>query len=147
MVLMTRSASSLESPRLRWAALLLLVAAYLHGGMVKLIDFEAAVAEMHHFGLEPAVPVAAATIALELGASVMILSGRLRWLGALALALFTLAATFIANRFWMAAAAERFMMTNAFFEHVGLAGALLLVAWCDWREAVCGTDADVGERR
>jgi uncharacterized membrane protein YphA (DoxX/SURF4 family) len=37
---------------------------------------------------------------LELGASVLILSGRMRWLGALALAGFTLLATLLALRFW-----------------------------------------------
>jgi hypothetical protein len=31
---------------------------------------------------------------------------------------------------------ERFMLENAFFEHLGLAGGLLLVAWIDWQEIV-----------
>jgi hypothetical protein len=29
---------------------------------------------------------------------------------------------------------ERFMAANAFYEHLGLAGGLLLVAWLDLRE-------------
>jgi uncharacterized membrane protein YphA (DoxX/SURF4 family) len=118
---------------LRWAALLLLCAAYLQGGLVKLVDFSGAVAEMQHFGLAPAAPIAAATIALELGASAMILLGLWRWLGALALAAFTLAATFLANRFWQAPPDAQFMMANAFFEHLGLIGGFLLVAWEDLR--------------
>lgn len=118
---------------LRWAALLLLCAAYLQGGLVKLVDFSGAVAEMQHFGLAPAAPIAAATIALELGASAMILLGLWRWLGALALAAFTLAATFLANRFWHAPPDAQFMMANAFFEHMGLIGGFLLVAWEDLR--------------
>ena len=74
-------------------------------------------------------------IALELAASAMILSGRLRWLGALALAVFTLAATGLALRYWeMPVGQERFMAANAFYEHLGLAGGLLLVAWLDLRE-------------
>lgn len=119
-----------------WAhrlALLLLCAAYLQGGLFKLADFPGAVAEMQHFGLGPAVPLAVATIALELLASVMVISGRLRWLGALALAAFTLAASLVANRFWSAPAEARFMLTNAFFEHLGLVGGFLLVAWHDLR--------------
>jgi len=52
-------------------------------------------------------------------------------LGALLLAAFTLAATFVANRFWDAPAPERFAMANAFFEHLGLVGGFVLVAWYD----------------
>ncbi|WP_348753095.1 DoxX family protein [uncultured Aquincola sp.] len=116
---------------LRWLALLLLCAAYLQGGLQKAWDFPGAIAEMNHFGLAPAGPMALAVIVLELGASALILSGRLRWLGALALAAFTLAATFVALRFWTLSGQERFMATNAFFEHLGLAGGFLLVAWHD----------------
>ncbi len=119
---------------LRWIALLLLVAAYVQGGIDKALDFAGAVGEMRHFGLAPAAPLACATIALELGASLLILAGRLRWLGALALAAFTLAANFIANRYWSAPAADRFMLENGFFEHLGLVGGFLLVAWVDLRE-------------
>ncbi|ESJ04015.1 DoxX protein [Cupriavidus sp. HPC(L)] len=118
---------------MRWIALLLLCAAYLQGGLVKLFDFPGAVAEMQHFGLSPAVPMAVATIAFELVAAAMILTGIGRWLGALALAAFTLAATFLANRFWSAPPEAQFMMANAFFEHLGLVGGFLLVAWHDWR--------------
>ncbi len=88
-------------------ALLALCSAYLVGGITKLLDFSAAVAEMAHFGLAPAAPLAAATIALELGASLL------------------------ANRFWLLAGADRFMAKNAFFEHLGLAGAFLLIALYD----------------
>lgn len=118
---------------LHWIALLLLCAAYLQGGLVKAFDFPGAVAEMRHFGLSPAVPMAAATVALELAASAMILLGIWRWLGALALAAFTVAATLVANRFWSAPPEAQFMLANAFFEHLGLAGGLLLVALHDLR--------------
>ena len=118
---------------LHWVALLLLCAAYLQGGLVKLVNFSGAVAEMQHFGLSPAAPMAAATIALELGASAMILLGLWRWLGALALAGLTLAATFMANSFWSAPPDAQFAMANAFFEHLGLVGGFLLVAWDDLR--------------
>jgi uncharacterized membrane protein YphA (DoxX/SURF4 family) len=118
---------------LRWIALLCLCAAYLQGGLVKLTDFNGAIAEMHHFGMAPAVPLAVAVIALELGASLMILTGFGRWLGALALAGFTVLATFTANRFWAAPPEAQFMLANAFFEHIGLIGGFLLVAWEDLR--------------
>lgn len=63
----------------------------------------------------------------------MILLGLWRWLGALALAAFTLAATFLALRFWSAPPEVRVMTANAFFEHLGLVGGFLLVAWHDLR--------------
>ena len=118
----------------RWIALLLLVSAYLQGGFEKLLGFPGAVAEMRHFGLQPATPLAIATILLELGASLLVLSGRLRWLGAIALAAFTLAATFLANAFWSSPSSERMMLENAFFEHLGLVGGFVIVAWIDLTE-------------
>lgn len=114
-----------------WCCLLLLCCAYLQGGLQKAADFPAAVAEMRHFGLAPAGPVALLAIAGELCASLLILTGRLRWAGALYLALFTFAANFIANRFWQLEGMARTMSTNAFFEHLGLVGAFLIVAWTD----------------
>jgi uncharacterized membrane protein YphA (DoxX/SURF4 family) len=119
------------APLVRWLALLGLCAAYLQGGLNKAIDFPAAIAEMNHFGLSPAAPLAIAVIVLELGASVLILTGFYRWLGALALAGFTLFATFVALRFWEMAPPERFMAANSFFEHLGLVGGFVLVAWHD----------------
>ena len=120
------------SAAIRFLAYLGLCAAYLQGGLVKLTDFPGALREMAHFGLSPAPVYAVLVIALELIASAMILTGRLRWLGAAALALFTLAATGMALRFWeLPVGQERFMAANAFFEHLGLAGGFLLVAWLD----------------
>ena len=123
------------SPAIRWIALLLLCAAYLQGGLQKAFDFPGAMAEMNHFGLSPAAPLPVGGIVLELGAAALILTGRLRWLGALALGGFTLMATFVALRFWeMPAGHERFMAANSFFEHLGLVGGFLLVAWHDLKE-------------
>lgn len=116
---------------LRWIALLLICAAYVQGGLTKAWYFAGAIAEMQHFGLQPAAPMAVAVIVVELGAVLLILSGYRRWLGALVLAAFTVAATFVANRFWEAPASERAMMTNTFFEHLGLVGAFVLIAWHD----------------
>lgn len=129
---LAQAARLLLSPRpVRAFALLALTSAYLQGGLTKVLDFPSAVAEMTHFGLAPAAPLAAAVIALEIIAPIMVLSGLLRWAGALALAAFTVAASLLANRFWGMAGAERFAAANAFFEHLGLAGAFVLVAWYD----------------
>ena len=130
-------------PAIRFIALLGLCAAYLQGGLVKLVDVAGAVAEAQHFGLPFAPAIAGATIATELVGSALVLSGVYRWLGALGLAGFTLMATFVANRFWEIPQPERFMVENAFFEHLGLVGAFLLVAWYDLRQQYANP---IGER-
>jgi uncharacterized membrane protein YphA (DoxX/SURF4 family) len=44
-------------------------------------------------------------------------------------------ATGLALRFWeLPIGQERFMAANAFFEHLGLIGGFLLVAWLDLHE-------------
>lgn len=102
---------------------------------MKIFDFPGALAEMEHFGLQPAPFFAIGVIVFELSMSALILTGIYRWAAALALAVFTLAATFIALRFWeLPSGMERAMAMNGFFEHVGLVGAFTLVAWNDLRE-------------
>lgn len=129
----------LRAPWVRWAGLLLLCSAYLQGGIDKLADFGGAVAEMQHFGVSPPAPMAAVVIGGEIGASLLILAGFYRWLGAGYLAVFTLMATFMANRFWEMAGPERFAAANGFFEHLGLVGAFVLVAWYDIQKGSDGT--------
>ncbi|MFT4021126.1 MAG: DoxX family protein [Acinetobacter sp.] len=120
-----------------------LCAAYLQGGLNKLFDFSAAIAEMTHFGLAPAPFFAVIVIILELGASILIIFGVLRWLGALALAGFTFMATFIALRFWeMPVGPERFAAANSFFEHLGLVGGFLLVIWYDLKSKLDNSTHD-----
>jgi uncharacterized membrane protein YphA (DoxX/SURF4 family) len=121
-------APALSTPALRWVAMLFLCSAYLQGGLTKAFDFGAAIAEMKQFGLKPAVPLAIAVIVLEVGASLLILSGFFRWAGALMLGGFTLFATVLANRFWDTPLPRRYATEIAFFEHLGLVGGFLLVA-------------------
>jgi uncharacterized membrane protein YphA (DoxX/SURF4 family) len=118
-------------PWVHWLALLCLCAAYLQGAFDKVRDFPGAVAEMAQAGLAPAAPFAVAVILLEIGGSLLILTGFQRWLGALSLAAFTLMANALSGRFWRVARTERRQAANAFFEHWGLVGGLLLVAWLD----------------
>ncbi len=92
--------SLVATPPVHFIAQLGLCAAYIQGGLDKLLDFNAAIAEAQHFGLPFATASACATIVTELAGSALILTGVYRWLGALWLAGFTLIATFVANRFW-----------------------------------------------
>lgn len=125
-------AEIVAAPVTRTVALLALCSAYIQGPLTKIFDFPGAIAEMNHFGLQPAAAFAVFVIIFEFTASAMVVSGVLRWAGALALSGFTLLATFIALRFWeMAPGMDRMMATNAFFEHLGLAGAFVIVAAID----------------
>ena len=118
--------------RWRWTGLfarLLLVGAYLLGGIVKATNWPAAVAEQAHFGMSPPALWAALTIAVEIVGPLLVLSGRLVWLGAGMLGVFTVLAAITANAFWaMPPGPDRFMATNAFFEHLGLVGGFILAA-------------------
>ncbi|NMN05339.1 DoxX family protein [Novosphingobium rhizosphaerae] len=118
----------LDWPPTWFVARLLLVGAYLVGGLAKLADWPGAVAEQAHFGMHPPALWAGITIAVELLGPALILAGRLVWLGAGMLGVFTVLAACTANAFWTMQGAERFAATNAFFEHLGLAGGFVLAA-------------------
>lgn len=118
---------------LTWAwtwrsARLALVSAFLIGGVTKLSDFTAAIAEQEHFGLYPGWLWAALAILVELGGSALVVLGRLVWLGAGGLGVLTAVAMLTANDFWNMAGHERFMALNAFFEHLGIIAGLVLVS-------------------
>lgn len=118
----------LDWPPTWFLARMLLVGAYLVGGFVKLSDWDAAVAEQAHFGMTPPAIWAALTIFVELVGPFLILIGRLVWLSAGMLGVFTMLAAFVANNFWTMQGHQRFLATNAFFEHVGLVGGFILAA-------------------
>jgi uncharacterized membrane protein YphA (DoxX/SURF4 family) len=105
-----------------------LVSAFIIGGMTKLSDFTAAIAEQEHFGLYPGWLWAALAITVELGGSLLVISGRFVWLGAGGLGVLTAVAMATANSFWSMAGQERFMELNAYFEHLGLIAGLVLVS-------------------
>jgi len=72
----------LDWPPTWFLARLLLVGAYLVGAIVKLLDWDAAVAEQVHFGMSPPALWAGLTIIVELVGPALILNGRFVWLGA-----------------------------------------------------------------
>jgi len=123
---------AVTAPATRTIVLLGLCAAYIQGALTKIFDFNSAIAEMEHFALHPAAIFTIAVVIFELTTSAMVVSGWMRWVGALALAGFTILATFVALRFWeLPAGMHRAMATNAFFEHLGLASAFVIVAAID----------------
>lgn len=98
-------------------------------GLTKLLDWPGAVAEMQHFGLKPAAFFAALTIGVQLVGSALIVSGsRWAWLGAGALATFTLGTIPLAHRFWemdgMVAMLEKALVQD----HISVIGGLAVAA-------------------
>jgi len=67
-------------------------------------------------------------IVLEFGGSLLVVTGRLVWLGASGLGVLTFVAMLVANDFWSMAGQDRFMALNAFLEHLGLIAGLVLVS-------------------
>lgn len=108
------------APRLLIAGICL---PFLFSGVAKLLDFSGAVAEFSTFFAQPAL-FAALTIALQLAAPVVAIAlpGKAAVLAALALALFTVAATVLAHSHQL----------TIFIEHLSIAFALAFVAWWNW---------------
>jgi uncharacterized membrane protein YphA (DoxX/SURF4 family) len=129
--------SSADTPRpiatilaLQWvwpAVRVALVSAFVIGGFAKVLDFAGAIAEQEHFGLRPGWLWAALAIAVEIGGSALVITGRWVWLGAGGLGVLTAVAMLAANNFWALSGHDRFMALNAFFEHLGLIAGLVLV--------------------
>jgi uncharacterized membrane protein YphA (DoxX/SURF4 family) len=110
------------------AARIALTGRYVLGGLTKLFDYPAAVAEMMRFGLSPGWLWATLSILVELGCSALVISGYLVWLGAGGLGVLTVIAMLVANNFWAAPAGAPLHVADDFFEHLGLIAGFVLVA-------------------
>lgn len=122
-------AALLQAPVFGPVARAVLTTPYWFAGLYKLTHWPDALGEAAHFGLRPAGLVVAATIAVQLGGSALLIAGRLSWLAAGALGVFTALATLIAHPYWTVAdPAERFHALNTFLEHIGLIGGFMVAA-------------------
>ncbi len=119
----------LDAPGVALIARLLLTAPFWISGLLKILDFSAALAEAAHFGLQPALPVAVIVILVQIGGSVSVVMLRWAWLGAGALGVFTAAANGVGHAFWtLTDPMARFHDMNAFLANLGLIGGLFLAA-------------------
>ncbi len=98
-------------------------------GLAKLIDFNAGVAEMSFFGLEPASLFNIAVIVTQLGGSALVIANRWTWLGAGALAVFTVLTIPIAHTFWTMQEPLKTLEFYVVMEHITVIGGLMVVAW------------------
>ncbi|WP_394788733.1 DoxX family protein [Rhodoferax sp.] len=107
---------------------------FVFSGASKLCRPSRAVAEVSELGLPFPVAMAWLTIAVQLGGSgaAILGHGSIAALGALALAGFTLLATWMAHAFWKAPAGLRAQQANLFMEHLSIVSALVFVAWWKW---------------
>ena len=122
-------ASILDNDWFGYVARSLLTFMFWMSGLAKLFDFPGGVAEMSHFGLEPAVLFNVATIVLQLGGSALIILNRWTWLGAGALAVFTVLTIPIVHHFWQMEEPFRTLEFYVAMEHLTVVGALMVVAW------------------
>jgi uncharacterized membrane protein YoaK (UPF0700 family)/uncharacterized membrane protein YphA (DoxX/SURF4 family) len=112
-------AALLRAPSFGVLARILLTLPFWGSGVEKLTDLHGAVAEAAALNLQPAGLVVAATIAVQLVGSALVILNRWTWLGAGALGVFTAFATLIAHPFWTVSdQVERFHARNTFLEHI-----------------------------
>lgn len=109
----------------------LLTLLFWSAGIFGLFNFSAVVAEVSAIGLPYARWTAAATIALQLGGSLLVISNyaQLGWLGAVALAIFTLLTIPFGHAFWTFDGPRQTAELHIALEHLSLAGGLLLAAY------------------
>lgn len=121
--------NKLQNP-LALAGRLLLAVLFLPAGIGKLTGFAGTVGYISSVGLP--MPEVAAVLALTveiLGGLALIAGLGTRW-AALALALFTLVASFFFHAFWSVPADQQFMQQLLFFKNIAVTGGLLtLAAW------------------
>jgi transmembrane protein len=98
-------------------------------GFGKAAHFADTLGEMAHFNLNPPWFFALGTIALQLaGSALVIFGGRYAWLGAAALALFTLATIPLAHAFWALPPETAFGERLIAEEHISVVGGLIVAA-------------------
>ena len=122
----TTSASS-DSLVLLFARITI-VPLYLYSGIGKVMAFGATAGRLNGWLDGFGSALAAGAIAVELGGGVALLLGLFARQAAVALILFTIAATLMFHNFWAAPEAQLVQQTINFLKNLGLIGALALIA-------------------
>jgi transmembrane protein len=116
------------------AARILVTLAFWMSGITKLLWWQAGIGTMVHFNLVPPVLFNAGTILLQLVGSALIISGKKTWIGALILAVFTLATIPLGFPFWSMVGPPRGLALDRAYEHLSVIGGLLAIAILSARE-------------
>ncbi|MDW4497873.1 DoxX family protein [Sulfitobacter sp. D35] len=104
-------------------------AVFLYSAATKLIGFDAAVTEMAGLGLPFPSLAAAGTIIVQLVGGLAVAAGLFVFPAAIALAVFTFAATLIGHPFWTFDGPEFTRQLTTTLEHVAIMGGLVLLAY------------------
>lgn len=107
---------------------LLLVLLFLPAGIHKLTDFAGTVASIGSKGLPLPELGAVIAIVIEVGGSLALIAGFKTRLVAMAMAVFTLAATLMYHNFWAVDAAHAMAQQSNFFKNLAIMGGFLILA-------------------
>lgn len=119
--------NALQNP-LALLSRLLLAALFLPAGIGKITGFDGTVGYIASVGLPMPTAAAAVATAVEvLGGLALLIGFGTRW-AALALALFTLGASFFFHNYWAMPAEQQMMQQLMFMKNIGVTGGLLALA-------------------
>lgn len=107
---------------------LLLAALFLPAGIGKLTGFEGTVGYIGSVGLPLPTIAAVLAIIVEIGGGLALILGAGTRIAALALAGFTLVASFFFHAYWGAPADQQMVQQLLFFKNIAVAGGLLILA-------------------
>ena len=108
----------------------LLAALFLPAGLSKIGGFAGTVGYIGSKGLPMAEVTAVIAILVEVGGGLALIAGLGTRLAALALAVFTLVATFVFHNYWVLPAETQMVQQLMFFKNIAIVGGLLtLAAW------------------
>lgn len=119
------------SPPLYRAGRVLLASLFVISGLLKITAFSGVVGYMASIGVPFATYAVLATILVEVGGGLAIMTGWNARTAAVIVALFTVAATLMAHRFWEADAANMQNQLNHFLKNIAIIGALLMLVAVD----------------
>ncbi len=101
---------------------------YWYAGLGFLFDFAGAQAMMDSYGFSPVWLIAALTILVQVGGSILIILDRFVWFGAGALGVFTLMTIPLVHHFWTMTGAEAMQAKLESEEHLTVIGGLIIVS-------------------
>jgi len=119
------------SPTLYRIGRVLLASLFVISGAMKIAGFSGTVGYMTSLGIPLATFAVLATILVELGGGLAIMAGWQTRPVAIVVALFTVAATLTAHRFWQADPANAQNQMINFLKNISIIGALLMLAAVD----------------
>jgi putative oxidoreductase len=135
----------LQNP-LSLAGRLLLAALFLPAGIGKLTGFAGTVGYISSVGLPSPEAAAALAAVVEIAGGIALIAGYGTRVAALALALFTLVASYFFHAYWSLPAAQQLIPQLLFFKNIAVVGGLLTLA--AWGAGAWSVDARVqGVRR